>query len=59
MRNRLMLLGALVAMALSSAPAQAPSFWPDGWGSECDSLLPSYWQDPDKRWCPSDRLVLL
>ena len=48
MRIRLTLLAALSAVALSSAPAQSTDFWSGG--SNCDSLLPSYWQPPGS--CP-------
>lgn len=52
MRIRLTLLAALSAVALSTAPAQSPDFWSGG--SDCDGLLPSYWQVPGQRYCPVD-----
>ncbi len=52
MRIRLTLLGALVAVALSTAPAHASNYWISGWGSECESILPSFWDDPNHPWCP-------
>jgi hypothetical protein len=55
MRRRLTLLAALSAVALSTAPAQPTDFWSGG--SNCEWLLPSYWQSGpllcpinDKTW---------
>ena len=52
MRNRLTLLAALSAVALSTAPAQSTGFWSGG--SNCDELFPSYWQGPGQTDCPVD-----
>lgn len=51
MRNRLTLLSALAAVALSAAPAHA-SGCPIITDPSCSSLLPGYWQDPTSPWCP-------
>lgn len=52
MRNRLTLLGALTAVALSTAPAQSTDSWSGG--LDCDGLLPSFWQPTGNRYCPLD-----
>lgn len=52
MRFRLTLIAALSAVALSTAPAQSTDFWSGG--SDCDGLLPSYWQGPGQSYCPVD-----
>lgn len=51
MRYRLMLV-ALAAVALSSAPARAstPLLPCD---VVCDDLLPAYWEDPSQQVCKS------
>jgi hypothetical protein len=52
MRFRLTLLAALSAVALSAAPAQSTDYWSGG--SDCDGILPSYWQGPGGHSCPID-----
>ncbi|HEX2780718.1 MAG TPA: hypothetical protein VHM30_14550 [Gemmatimonadaceae bacterium] len=52
MRIRLTLLAALAAVALSSAPAHASGCPIIELTSDCNALLPDYWQDPTSPWCP-------
>jgi hypothetical protein len=50
MRYRATLLALFAAVALSSAPAEAsPPLL--SCGGPCDSLLPTYWEDPNQPIC--------
>ena len=50
MRFRTTIVAVLATVALSSAPARAslPTLL---CGGECDSLLPGYWESPDRPLC--------
>jgi hypothetical protein len=48
----MIVVAALSAVALSTAPAQSTDFWSGG--ARCEALLPSYWQSPDQLFCPID-----